>query len=80
MSFVFKLFYDFLDENEYTTEYTYSVHWWAIQLIILGGWSGHGVIEMPPRNFRVWTVGNHEESQDSLCPGRGSNRIPTEYE
>jgi len=38
MSFDFKLFCDFLHENEYTTEYTCSVHWWVIQLIIL--WEG----------------------------------------
>lgn len=36
MSFDFKLLYDFLHEKEYTTEYTYGVHWWVIQLIILG--------------------------------------------
>lgn len=45
-----------------------------------GGGSGHGVVEMPSRNFPVWTVENHEESQESTCPGRGLNRIPTEYE
>jgi hypothetical protein len=36
MSFDFKLLYDFLHDKEYTTEYTYGVHWWVIQLIILG--------------------------------------------
>jgi hypothetical protein len=47
---------------------------------ILGERSGNGVNEMPSRNFPVWTVGIYDESQDSLCPGRGLNRIPTEYE